>query len=272
MSGGICCYPKGGSDLKIAAYQFAVTGNPKRNLAIMTAAVIAAANRQAELILFPECALSGYPPRDLPSSADADFTSMDEGIAVLRRLSEEYGICIVFGAITKSGCACLNTAFALLPDGREYRYAKRALWGWDRDNFVPGDTDDVFDYRGFRIGMRICYEVRFPEYFRELRRKDTNLNMVLFYDVSDHPNPERYELIRAHLRTRASENICAVLSANAVSPHQSAPTLLCDAGGRVCEELRPEKEALLICDYSPAAPGFSERGRMEITGALLNTD
>ena len=55
---------------------------------------------------------------------------------------------------------------------------------------------------------RICYEIRFPEYFRELYVENTDLNVILFYDVSDRDNADRYDLIRAHVRMRAVENVC----------------------------------------------------------------
>ncbi len=34
-------------------------------------------------------------------------------------------------------------------------------------------------------GVRICYEVRFPKFFRELYKKSTDLNVILFYDVAE---------------------------------------------------------------------------------------
>lgn len=46
-------------------------------------------------------------------------------------------------------------------------YDKRALWGWDKDNFTPGEGGGIIEYGDIKIGIRICFEVRFPEYFRE---------------------------------------------------------------------------------------------------------
>ena len=60
-------------------------------------------------------------------------------------------------------------------------YDKRALWGWDRDNFTEGQNEGIFEIGGITIGVRICFEIRFPEYFRELYKQRTDLNVVLFY-------------------------------------------------------------------------------------------
>lgn len=69
------------------------------------------------------------------------------------------------------------------PDKQKLIYHKRALWGWDKDNFSIGDRDGVFEINGLKVGIRICFEVRFPEFFRELYREQTDLNIILFYDV-----------------------------------------------------------------------------------------
>ena len=45
--------------------------------------------------------------------------------------------------------------------------------------------------------------MRFPEYFRELYARKTDLNVVLFYDVSDVDDTGRYDLIKGQLQTRA---------------------------------------------------------------------
>ncbi|MBR6366442.1 MAG: hypothetical protein IKS10_10175 [Lachnospiraceae bacterium] len=58
--------------MRVAAYQFGVTGDIRRNREEMENAVRQATAQQAELIVFPECALTGYPPRDLPDSKAVD--------------------------------------------------------------------------------------------------------------------------------------------------------------------------------------------------------
>ena len=143
------------------------------------------------------------------------------------------------------------------------------MWGWDRDNFVSGDDDVTFNVGDFRIGIRICYEVRFPEYFRELYTANSDLNLVLFYDTADADDPERHEIIKACLRTRAAENICPILSVNAIHPFQTAPTAFFDASGRVLDELERNKVGLLVYDFEAQKADFSEQGRKCISDLLI---
>ena len=153
------------------------------------------------------------------------------------------------------------------PPKRE-TYAKRALWGWDRDNFAEGHDPGVFEADSLRIGIRICYEVRFPEYFRELYKQKTDLNIVLFYDVSRREYPDRLDLIRAHIRTRAVENVCPTLTCNTCSGFQTAPTVYYDRSGKLLAEAAPGKEELMFCDFEQHPLGFGEQGRKEISDSL----
>jgi len=59
--------------MKIAAYQFAVSGCMDENFNKMKSAIIQAAEKDVRLLIFPECALTGYPPYDISKASDVDF-------------------------------------------------------------------------------------------------------------------------------------------------------------------------------------------------------
>ena len=193
--------------MKIGAYQFAVTDSIQDNLNIMKRAIMDAAVQNVELLIFPECVLTGYPPRNIENSAAVDFDEVTAALEQLWDMAVSNAIHIVVGTITKEENNYYNSAVVLTPDKKQILYHKRALWGWDKDNFCAGNNDGSFQIADKKIGVRICYEVRFPEFFRELYREKTDLNVILFYDVSDEDDTERYEIIRSHIRTRAVENV-----------------------------------------------------------------
>ena len=165
-----------------------------------------------------------------------------------------------------------NSAVVFAPYQEKKIYHKRALWGWDRDNFDIGNRDGIFDIEGLKVGIRICFEVRFPEFFRELYRAHTDLNIIMFYDVSDFNDIERYETIKAHIRTRAVENVTYTLSVNSISPYQTAPTVLYDKSGRTLIELKQNEENLLVYDLKNMQLDFGEQGRKEISDWLTYFD
>ena len=66
--------------MRLAAYQFAVCGELDHNLEIVKKTVIQAAENRVDLIVFPECALTGYPPRDIAGSDSINVNGVSEGI------------------------------------------------------------------------------------------------------------------------------------------------------------------------------------------------
>ena len=247
--------------MKIAAYQFGVTGNTKDNLETIKRAISKAAEQKAELITFPECSLSGYPPRDIPSSSDIDEGKIRDALSEIQIMSEKYDISIIIGTIAYENGQYYNRAYYISPRKPMQWYNKRALYGWDEDNFSAGKESGIFDIAGLRVGVRICYEIRFPEYFRQLYLENTDLDIVLFYDVTDNEDEDRYQLIRSHIITRAVENVTPFLTVNAISPNQTAPTCFVDASGTVYAELEKDKEGMLIYDFEKKELDFGEQGR-----------
>lgn len=255
--------------MKIGAYQFAVTGRIADNLHKIENAVLQASSEHVELLIFPECALTGYPPRDLKSSSCVDFDAVEICFARLQELSAAHNMHLVVGSITREAGCFFNSAVVFAPNGLKSVYHKRALWGWDRDNFAPGNSGGILEISGFKIGIRICFEIRFPEYFRELYREQTDLNVILFYDVSDFDDVRRYDMIKAHILTRAVENVCYTLSVDAVCPYQTAPTALFDRSGCAVCELARNSEGLLVYELDKSELDFGERGRKEISDILV---
>lgn len=255
--------------MKIAAYQFAVSSDIRKNMTAIENAVREAKSRGVELLVFPECALTGYPPRDLASSKDVDRSAVKEACKAFSKLSDETGVAFVVGLIEEDHGRIYNRASCFIPGKKRVNYDKRALWGWDRDNFAMGEKDGIFTYKGFKIGMRICFEVRFPEYFRELYRRKTDLDIVLFYDVTDADDPDRYYMISGHLQTRAVENVCPILSANTIAPNQTAPTVLFGKSGQKLIEAERGREGLIEYDLPKTEDNFGEKGRREISDLLI---
>lgn len=221
-----------------------------------------------DLLVFPECALTGYPPYDIENSSSVDFDKVVSACETLQNLASNYAMYLIVGTITKEDDRYYNSTLLFSPSGEIGSYHKRALWGWDRDNFSIKNSSGVFDIHGWKVGVRICFEVRFPEFFRELYKENTELNILLFYDVSEQDSIGRYELIKSHIRTRAVENVTYTLSVDTITPYQTAPTALYSRSGRSLAELERNKEGLLVYDLEKTPLDFGENGRKEISDWL----
>ena len=89
--------------MKIAAYQFGVTSDIDYNFGIIKKAVRQAAEKDVKLLIFPECALTGYPPRDINSSANVNFHKLDIVYKKLQDLVDENEMYIICGTIVQEG-------------------------------------------------------------------------------------------------------------------------------------------------------------------------
>lgn len=255
--------------MRIAAYQFTVSGNMIENYKEIENAIYLAKSKNVQLLIFPECALTGYPPRDITNSFCVDFKLVYALCDKLQTIADKNNISFIVGAIYKED-EIYNRAMLFRPNSRIKSYDKRALWGWDKDNFTQGNSDGIFEMEGILFGIRICFEIRFPEYFRELYKCKTDINLVLFYDVADMEDNERYNMIRGHLQTRAVENITTTMSVNTISPFQTAPTMVFDKSGRCLKECVRNKTELLVFDFEKTANNFGEKGRTAISDILIS--
>lgn len=141
----------------------------------------------ADLYILPELAYTGYQfvsQEEVHALADSVHSRR---IDAFRNAAKELDAGLIIGFPELAGAVIYNSALAVLPDGREYLYRKTHLFYKETLYFSPGDTGfHVFEYRGGRIGMAICFDWFFPESFRTLALKGADIiahcsNLVLPY-------------------------------------------------------------------------------------------
>lgn len=255
--------------MRMAVYPFASTGCVEDNLTKIKNAMAMAAEHGVRLLAFHECALCGYPPTEIAFDA-VDHEAIRRALEKIGVLAETYCLNTAVGTIRREGERCFNSMVLFGADGSVRGcYDKQALWGWDEENFARGTQSGVFEVDGLRVGFRLCFDVRFPELFRQLYREKADACVVSFSDAQPVPALERYEIIRAHLLTRAMENVMPVISVNTLSGCSTAPTAVFDRNGRTVEELAPGEERLLIYELEKSPLTFGEQGRMVNNGRFL---
>jgi len=229
-----------------------------------------AAMQQVRLLVFQECALCGYPPIEIDSVASIDFAAVDRCMDYICSMAKQHSMYIALGNIRRESVGYYNSIQLVGPNGTLVgNYDKRALWGWDKDNFVQGTKNGIYDIDGIKVGFRMCFEVRFPEYFRELFASDAKLCFVSFCDVSTTEDPQRYDIIRSHLVTRAVENVMTVIAVNSTTGCQTAPTAVFSTGGKVMDQAPHNQEHLLVYDFEVSEPQFGALGRIHYSNELL---
>jgi len=257
--------------MKIAALQFSVSKSIKENLKIIENTIIDAAKQNIRLLITQECALNGYPPIEIDSVEDIDFKEHEIALQKIIKLSIKYNIYIALGLIRKDNKLVKNSIMLISPYGNHDFYDKRALWGWDMDNFAPGiENNGIWEIDGIKIGIRICFEIRFPEYFRELYKENVDIAIVSFCDLSKEPNDNRLNTIKSHLLTRAIENAFTVISVNGTTLYQTAPTCVINPDGEIEIEAPSNEQHILYYNYDKTKPGFGRQARIHYNKKLVS--
>jgi omega-amidase len=256
--------------MKVAAFQFRGSDSIEKNTLAIKSGIVKASEQNVRVMVTQECALCGYPPIETETIMQIDFQQVEAAIEQISQLAFKHQIYIGLGTILPYQASFTNSMIMISPQLEKLpAYHKRALWGWDREHFRPVLSRGVYSIDNVRISLRICYEVRFPEYFRELFRERVEIACVSLCDIEKKPNPNRYELMMSQLRTRAVENAMHVLSVNSISGHQTAPTCSIDPDGVVLESAPLNEETLLIVEYDRSESNFGRDGRIKHSRELL---
>ncbi len=257
----------------VGVFQFLGSGNLSQNQDAILRGISEASKAGVRLLVFQECASTGYPPVELSSIDAIDFKLLEVNESVIKKMAKKHNMFIALGTIRKDESGFFNSIKLIGPKGDDIGYYdKRALWGWDLVNYKMGNTPGVFEIDGLRIGFRICFEIRFPEFFRELFESNVQLAFVSFCDVSESESKIRYDIIKAHLITRAVENVMTVISVNSASYYQTAPTAVFSPDGVVIDEAKINEEQLIIYNFEQPEITFGRKGRMEISNELMKVN
>jgi 5-aminopentanamidase len=223
-------------------------GENERNLDAGLARLEEAAAAGAELLVLPECAIPGYMfgslEEAMPFAEEIPGQTTDALEAASRRLDTH----VVCGLLERDGDLLYNAAVLVGPDGLIGSYRKTHLPFLGVDRFTtPGDELSVFDTPLGRIGLEICYDLRFPEVTRTLALRGA--------DIVAHPtNFPMAAKVQTEVITlaRAAENRIYLLTANRVGKERGGEfcgwSQIVDPFGKRLVEADETEEKLLVAD------------------------
>ena len=170
-----------------------------------------AADAGNDLLLLPEASLTGY--NISPDAASSMAERRDgEAFTDIAAIAKRNKLAIVYGYIEQDGNALYNSVQFIDDTGQSIgHYRKTHLWGdLDRQLFRPGDSfAPLLEYKGWKIGLLICYDVEFPETVRHLSLSGAEL--ILIPTALMHP----WDFVATHVtRVRAAENQVYLAYAN----------------------------------------------------------
>jgi predicted amidohydrolase len=245
---------------RVAAIQMISTPSIEENIATARRLIADAAQQGAQLVLLPEYwAAMGMQETDkLGYAEQVDVGPIQAFMAATAR---EHQIWLIGGTLPLAAQVAdkvLNTMMVYNPAGeRVQRYDKIHLFSFTKGEesydeartIVDGHDVTTFEAPFGKVGLSVCYDLRFPELYRAMG--DCTLIVV--------PAAFTYTTGKAHweilLRARAIENQCYVLAAAQGGRHKNGRTtwghsMLIDPWGEV-KAVLPEGEGLVIGDIEP---------------------
>lgn len=264
--------------MRIALAQILSTADPRANLDQVRQYTERAATAGADLILFPEATMCafGNPLHPIAEPLDGPWA---EGI---RRISHEAGVAVVAGMFTPADPDRVrNTCLAVTPDGQEASYDKIHLFdafGFsESDTVAPGEATATLEVAGVRVGLAICYDIRFPKLFAELARAGAQVILVGASWGAGEGKADQWELLA---RARALDSTSFVAACDQADPasvgrpsHGTSPTgvghsLVVGPTGTVIDSLGAEP-GLLVVDIDPSATEAIRQTIPVLTNARL---
>ncbi len=199
-----------------------------------------------DIIVLPEMFSTGFcaNPKGI---ADSNGTTLDW----MKRVAGERN-CAICGSVAVEDKKYFNRFFFVHPDGEVDHYDKRHLfsYGGEDKHFTAGNARTVVEFRGMRILLQVCYDLRFPVFARN--RKD--YDMAIY--VASWPT-SRIAVWNTLLYARAIENQCFVVGVNRVGSDPVCDycggSMIVDAYGRTIAACPDNEEAAVSADLDLSA-------------------
>jgi predicted amidohydrolase len=235
--------------MKVAAVQMDVKILEKPiNLQKIIAGLESAARAGAGIVVFPECALSGYCYASREEAGAVAEPVPGPSSEKLWAAAKRFDCTAVVGMLEREGDRLFNAAVVVTPQGIAGTYRKLHLPFLGIDRYVdPGDKPfPVFETLHGKIGVNICYDCSFPEAGRVLKLKGTQLltiptNWPIGSDSWQHTP-----------KVRATENHFHVVAADRVGEERgfrfSGHSQIVDFTGKVHAEAGETEETVLVAE------------------------
>src|SRR5262245_7794871 len=239
--------------MKVAVAQIACSlGDVEANLSKVRDFCRRAKEAGAKLIVFPEMTDTGYSMSVIQKHADHWKTGF---VPSLQGTANELSMAVVSGVSERDGSSIYNSQILVDAKGDiAAKYRKTHLYAVapveEQNWFAPGDALASFALGDLRFGFSICYDLRFPELYRNLA---TEQNVGAFLISSAWPFP-RDEHFRVLAQARAIENQSYMIASNRVGKDDGSwfcgNSGIIDPRGVVIAAASPDREELIYADVS----------------------
>jgi predicted amidohydrolase len=262
--------------LRVATCQFAVSSSIKRNAGQIRKFLHKAQKSKADIVHLPEGALSGYVGTDFPNFDGFNWELLKEQTLKITTLAGKLGLWLILGSTHRltGPNKPHNSLYLLAPDGKiADRYDKRFCTKADLRHLTPGSRFVTFTINGVKCSLLICFDVRFPELYRQLYKQGVRCIFQSFYNARQKGPSVHTHIMRQTMQCRAATNGFWVSLSNASGYYSPYPSCFIQPDGKIVSQLRQNRPGITVNTvdlkkkfYDPMAD-FRD---MAIAGALGN--
>ena len=262
--------------LKVATCQFAVGKSIKRNSQQIQKFLQQAHKDKADIVHFSECALSSYVGTDFPNFDGYDWELLREETEKIMALAAKLGLWVVLGSthrLTEPNKPH-NSLYVINPKGKIVdRYDKRFCTKGDLRRLTPVNRFATFTINGVKCSLLICFDLRFPEIYRELYKHKVNCIFQSFYNARQKGPSVHTHIMRQTMQCRAATNHFWISMSNSSGYYSPYPSCFIQPDGKIVKQLKQNRAGLMVNTvdlkkkfYDPMA-NFRD---MAIAGKLSN--
>ena len=261
--------------LMVATCQFPVSGDIAANGEWVRRQMREAAEQDADVVHFPECALSGYAGKDHETVEGLDWDLLSEETESIRSLAKELGLWVILGSTHRlsNGHKPHNALYVISREGKIIdRYDKRFCTSGDLKYYSPGDHLVTFRANGVECGLLICYDIRFPELYREYCKLGVQLVFHSFYNARMEADAIHPKIMPPTAQARAATNYMSISMNNSCVEH-AWPSRFVTPDGMIVAALEANEPGVMVNEVDTTRKYYdaSRRYRLDAINGKLNS-
>lgn len=242
----------------VATGQFVIQSNLQKNKISIIKLTQEAIKKKAKIVLLPECGLTGYTGFEIKNTKDLDPKEIDIALAEIGEVAKAGRIFVGVGtALFNSKSKTWTNSLVIINSKgkRQCVYHKMGLTRGDEIHFSAGNTHHTFKIDQVLFGCQICFDVRFPDNYREYFKKGVHVVLHAYHQTGiPEIAAQRRSLLTAFQRVRSSENAIYTISSNSIGSNQGKdqwiPTMIVNPRGEIINQIAPGKTGVIVSEFN----------------------
>lgn len=244
--------------ITVATGQFVIQNSLQKNKNSIVKLIKTAIKNKARVLVLPECCLTGYTGDEIKSTDELNTKEIAAALSEIGLVAKKGKIYVGIGtAYFNVSKKCWTNSLVIINDKGKIQciYHKMGLTRGDEIHFKGGTSHPTFTVDKVIFGCQICFDVRFPDNYREYFKKGVHVVLHAYHQAGmPEIAKQRRSLLTAFQRVRSSENAIYTISSNTIGRNkgndQWVPTMIVNPRGEIINEMAPGKTGIIVSEIN----------------------